>query len=190
VALVASEFPDVAEVAPWLLNEFLGPGKATFFGGSFAVATVFFLVADDGGCDLAAEEVFPANGLLLDGCAVEWMCARESFGVGRIAEPLNETLGDEFVDRLCSVTFVVEVVKCDAKKFFSLCSSRGVGAVKETSVPLRDSFAVRALVVLEGVVPVCFVSCWQPLNGVFDELLTLFVGLVIEQQFVAQGPRD
>lgn len=69
VALVASEFPDVVEVAPELLYELLGPHGAGVFGWAVAVAVVLFLVLDDGCGDLASEEVLPANGLLVDGCS-------------------------------------------------------------------------------------------------------------------------
>ena len=80
--------------------------------------------------------------------------------MGRIAEPLDKTLENEFADRLCSITFVVKVVECNAKELYSLCSSRGVGAAKEVSVSLMDRVAVRASVVLEVIVSVDFMSSW------------------------------
>jgi hypothetical protein len=135
VALVASEFPDAVEVSPKYVGELLGPAGASVFCGLFAVTAVLFLVGDDGLCNLASEEVFPPDGLLMHGCAKERMGSWESLGDCRVMEPLHEALGDEFADWLSGVASVIEVGQSDTKEAaLSGCGHRSRCALRSKTV--------------------------------------------------------
>jgi hypothetical protein len=65
MALVASKFPDVKEVFPEVLDEFLGPGLTRVGLRAFAVSVVCFLVVDDGLGNTSLEKVLPPDRLLV-----------------------------------------------------------------------------------------------------------------------------
>jgi hypothetical protein len=74
-------------------------------------AEVCLLVVNDGLGDVSLEEVFPIHGYLLLWFAEQRVIARASMWyAGLVAEPLDDALGNEDVEQLCCVAFVVEVV--------------------------------------------------------------------------------
>ena len=130
----------------------------------FAVAVALLLVFNDSCGNLAAKEVLPSNCLLLDGCAVQWVSSGKSLWNAGVAKPLDETLRYEFADGLGSVAGVIEVVHGYSKELVAFGGSRGVGTSEQMAVAFVDGKAVRASVVFQGIVSMCFMSCGKPFN--------------------------
>ena len=65
VSFAASERPDVEEVGPQVMDQFLGPGGACVGLGPFPVAVVFLLVIEERLGDASLEKVLSTDGLLL-----------------------------------------------------------------------------------------------------------------------------
>jgi hypothetical protein len=164
VAFVAAEFPCFVEVSPQLVDEFLGPCFAGVFGWSFTVAVALLLTFDDRCGDLTAKEVLPSNCLLLDGCAEQWVSSGKLLENAGVAKPLDEALRHEFADGLSSVAGVTEVVHGCSKEVVAFGGSRGVRTSEQMAVAFVDCKAVRASVVFQGIMSMCFMSCGKPLN--------------------------
>jgi hypothetical protein len=65
VSLIASKLPDLVEVSPKFVDEFLGPGLSCVVGGAVTVTAALFLAVDDCHCYSSMQEVLlPADGLL------------------------------------------------------------------------------------------------------------------------------
>lgn len=87
------------------------------------------------------------------------MRAVETLGVGRVSEPLDQVLGDEFANGLSSVAFVIKVVECDAEESVAFRSALRVGTSEEVGVAFEYCAAVGASVIFERVVAIDFISC-------------------------------
>ena len=94
------------------------------------------------------------------------------------------------MDRLCRDAGVTKVVHRVAEKVVpAFCNVHWMWAAKEVGALLEDRFAVRASMLFQGIVSMCFVAGGQPVNGVFWELLARSVELAVEKS-VKQFPRD
>ena len=94
VSFVAAEFPNVVEVSPQFLDQFLCPGCAGVFVRPFSCTVVLFLIFNDGNSDSTFQEVLPSNGLLMEGRSVEGVMAGKSFRNAWVGKPLDDALGD------------------------------------------------------------------------------------------------
>ena len=65
----------------------------------------------------------------------------------RLVERLDETLGNEGVEQLCSIDFLIEVVQMNGKKASLLCMAIGIWVLDAMCILLMNCAAVWKLMI-------------------------------------------
>ena len=130
MALFTAYLPDIEEICPEYLYQFLDPDLACFSLGSFAFSIILLLIIDDGLRDASLQEVSPTDRLLMARLVSQRVGSGNWELLVWIAEPLNKVLGDECSKRLGGVAGVIEIVQRDGQESVALCFSIWVWATQ------------------------------------------------------------